>query len=62
MQKPRITVCTEATFGCDLQQGQSFEEACFCLLEMRFKGQATVKVYVEEFDAVHRLNDVIVNF
>ena len=29
---------------------------------MRFAGQATVKVYAKEFDAIHRLNDVIINF
>ena len=28
----------------------------------RFEGQATVKVYAKEFDALHRLNDVITNF
>ena len=62
MHKLCITVCTKATCGRDLKQGQSFEAACFCVLEMRFEGQATVKVYAKEFDALHRLNNVITNF
>ena len=31
-------------------------------MEMGFKGQVTLKVYANEFDAVHRLNDVITIF
>ena len=46
----------------DLEQGQNFEAAYFCVIEMQCEGQATVKVYTKEFDAVHRLNDVITNF
>ena len=57
-----ITVCTKATCGRDLEQGQSFKAVFFCVLEMRFEGQATVKVYAKEFVALHRLNDVITNF
>ena len=48
--------------SCDLQQGQNFEAAYICVFEMHCEGHATVKVYTKEFDAVHRLNDVITNF